>query len=122
MLSLTDGNGVDIIFENGGVQTLTRFFKCVAFGGLINCIGYLSGKVDENGDPGWHTNVLALSRNVTLKGHLSGPKERFEEMLTVVDDQHVRMIVDRVFQSEEAKNALVYLLTGNPFGKVVVKV
>ena len=79
VLALTSGAGADIIFENGGAQTLRQSFDCVAFGGLINCIGYLSGKEDAAGDR-LNTNVLALKRNVTLKGILNGPKERFEEM------------------------------------------
>ena len=46
VLKMTDGEDVDIIFENGGAATLWKSFKCIAFGGLIGCIGYLSGKED----------------------------------------------------------------------------
>src|SRR4051794_27710071 len=77
VLKMTDDEGVDIIFENGGAATLRKSFECIAFGGLINCIGYLSGKEDAVGDR-TNTNVLALKRNVTLKGLLNGPRERFE--------------------------------------------
>ena len=59
VLKMTDDEGVDIIFENGGAQTLRKSFDCIAFGGLINCIGYLSGKEDAVGDR-TNTNVLAL--------------------------------------------------------------
>ena len=57
-----------------------KIFNCVAFGGLINCIRYLSRKEDVLGDR-INTNVLALRRNVTLKGILNGPKDRFKEMV-----------------------------------------
>jgi len=121
VLKLTDGEGVDIIFENGGAQTLRKSFDCIAFVGLINCIGYLSGKEDSVGDR-TNTNVLALRRNVTLKGLLNGPRERLEEMLKFYDEKKIKQVVDRVFGFEEAKEALEYLFKGGHFGKVVVKV
>jgi len=74
VLRMTDGEGVDIIFENGGAATLRKSFECIAFGGLINCIGYLSGKEDAVGNR-TSTNVLALKRNVTLKGLLNAPRD-----------------------------------------------
>ncbi|CAG8977378.1 hypothetical protein HYALB_00007008 [Hymenoscyphus albidus] len=120
-LSLTSQLGPDIIFENGGALTLRHSFACIKFGGLINCIGYLSGKEDAPGDR-LNTNVLALLRNVTLKGILNGPKERFEEMIAFMTEKNVKPVVDRVFKFEEAKEGLEYLFGGGHFGKVVVKV
>lgn len=120
VLSLTDNEGVDIIFENGGQATLRKSFECIAFGGLINCIGYLSGKEDKEGDR-TNTNVLALKRNVTLKGLLNGPRERFEEMLAFYTEKEIKPVVDRTFKFEEAKEALTYLFGGGHFGKVVIE-
>lgn len=112
---------MDIIFENGGAQTLRKSFDCIAFGGLINCIGYLPGKEDPVGDR-TNTNVLALRRNVTLKGLLNGPRERLEEMLKFYDEKNIRPVVDKVFTFEQVKEGLEYLFKGGHFGKVVVKV
>lgn len=121
VLKMTKDEGVDIIFENGGAQTLRKSFNCVTFGGLIDCIGYLSGKEDAPGDR-LNTNVLALLRNVTLKGILNGPKERFEEMLAFYEEKKIKPVVDKVFGFEESKEALIYLFKGGHFGKVVIKV
>lgn len=112
---------MDIIFENGGAQTLRKSFECVTFGGLINCIGYLSGKVDDAEDR-TNTNLLALKRNVTLKGILNGPRERFEEMLEFYEKKGIKPVVDKVFTFEESKEALHYLFAGGHFGKVVIKI
>ena len=122
VLKFTDGEGVDIIFENGGAQTLRKSFDCVAFGGLINCIGYLSGKEDAEDGDRLNTNVLALRRNVTLKGILNGPKDRMEEMVRFYEKDRIRPVVDKVFEFEQAKEALEYLFSGGHFGKVVVRV
>ncbi|KAK5108729.1 hypothetical protein LTR62_007876 [Meristemomyces frigidus] len=121
VLRLTSGAGASVIFENGGAATLRKSFDCVAFGGLINCIGYLSGKEDVSEDR-MHTNVLALKRNVTLKGLLNGPKERFEEMVGFYAQHQIRPVVDRVVSFGEAREGLEYLFSGGHFGKVVVKV
>ncbi|KAI0097938.1 hypothetical protein GGR51DRAFT_552828 [Nemania sp. FL0031] len=121
VLKLTSGRGVDIILECGGTRTLGKSFRCIAFGGLISAIGYLSGKEDAIG-ASFNANVLALSRNVTFKGIINGPKDRFEEALLLYKEKQIRPVVDRTFQFEQADEALKYLFSGAHFGKVVVKV
>lgn len=120
-MRLTNDHGVAIILEAGGAQTLRKSFNCIAFGGLINAIGYLSGKEDDPGDR-LNANVLALRRNVTLKGILNGPKDRFEEMLQFYDQHKIKPVVDRVFPFDQAKEAFKYLYSGGHFGKVVIRV
>jgi NADPH:quinone reductase-like Zn-dependent oxidoreductase len=121
VLNATDQRGADIVIEVGGAQTLRKSFECVRFGGLIACIGYLSGKQDEAGDR-TNTNLLCLKRNVTLKGIVNGPRDELERMLEFYKEKQIRPVVDRVFKFEEAKDALKYLFGGGHFGKVVVKV
>lgn len=119
---ITKNNGADIILETGGAQTLRKSFDCIAFGGLIDAVGYLSGKVDAAGDDRLNTNLLALRRNVTIKGILNGPKDRFEEMCTFYAKHAIRPVVDKVFDFAHADEAIQYLYSGGHFGKVVVKV
>ncbi|TGJ84345.1 hypothetical protein E0Z10_g4414 [Xylaria hypoxylon] len=103
------------------VQTLGKSLRCVAFGGLINAVGYLSGKEEATGDR-FNANVLALSRNVTFKGIINGPKDRFEEVLRFYAGERIELVINRTFGFEEADEALECLLSGAHFGKVVVKV
>lgn len=121
VLAATGDEGADIIIEVGGAQTLRKSFDCVRFGGLISCIGYLSGKQDDAGDR-TNTNLLCLKRNVTLKGILNGPREELERMLRFYDEKKIKPVVDRVWKFEEADQALQYLFSGGHFGKVVVRV
>lgn len=117
----TEGHGADIILETGGAQTLRKSFDCIAFGGLIDCIGYLSGKVDATDDR-LNVNLLALRRNVTLKGILNGPKDRFEEMIQFYSTHQIHPVVHQVFPFTEAKEAFKFLESGSHFGKVVIRV
>ncbi len=121
VMKITNGKGADIIFEQGGPQTLAKSFACVKWGGLISAIGYLSGKQDD-ADDRMNTNVLALRRNVTLKGIWNGPKDRLEEAIEVFQENQIHPIVDKVFDFDNAKEALEYVAAGSHFGKVVVKV
>jgi NADPH:quinone reductase-like Zn-dependent oxidoreductase len=84
-------------------------------------VGYLSGKEDATGSK-MNTNVLALKRNVTLKGILNGPRDRFEEMLRWYEEKGIKPVVDKTFSFDQARDALLYLQSGGHFGKVVVKV
>ncbi|KAK3315969.1 alcohol dehydrogenase [Apodospora peruviana] len=122
VMALTGGKGADVIFETGGAQTLYRSLDCVAFGGLIACIGYLSGKEDAPGSR-MNLNLLALRRNVTLKGIIVGPRDVFEgEMMPFYEQARIKPVVDRVFGFDEGKEAVKYLFGGGHFGKVVVRV
>ncbi|KAF7191267.1 Zinc-type alcohol dehydrogenase-like protein [Pseudocercospora fuligena] len=121
VMKLTNNEGADIIFETGGAQTLRKSFDCITFGGIIVAIGYLSGKEDSSGES-LHTNVLALRRNVTLKGVINGPRERFEEMADFYAQKQIHPVIDKVFTFDQAKDAIKYLYSGSHFGKVVVKV
>lgn len=120
VMQLTNNEGVDMILENGGAKTLRKSFNCIAFGGLINCIGYLSGKQDDPQDR-TNTNVLAIQRNVTLKGLLNGPRDRFEEMMHFYEANKIKPVVDRVFRFDETKEAFSYLYNGGHFGKIVIR-
>lgn len=120
-MRLTNGNGVDLIFENGGAQTTSKSFDCIAFGGTIASIGYVSGKFDAPEDR-TNINVRALSKNFTLVGILNGPKDRLQELLAFCEKGKIRPVVDKVFGFEQAKDALEYLWSGSHFGKVVIRV
>ncbi|KAF4985205.1 hypothetical protein FDECE_16734 [Fusarium decemcellulare] len=127
VMKATSGRGADIIFETGGSRTLRKSFESVAFGGLINCVGYLSGKEEEKqGDAAEGgkvgVSVLALRRNVTLRGILNGPKDRFEEMVAFYDKHKIRPVVCKVYELEKANEAFKYLYSGGHFGKVVIRV
>jgi NADPH:quinone reductase-like Zn-dependent oxidoreductase len=121
VMEFTQNHGADIILETGGAQTLRKSFDCIAFGGLIDCIGYVSGKVDAEEDR-LNVNLLALRRTVTLKGIINGPKDRFEEMIRFYEAKQIRPVVNRVFSFAEAKEAFKFLESGSHFGKVVIKV
>ncbi|KAK4201497.1 putative zinc-containing alcohol dehydrogenase [Triangularia verruculosa] len=122
VMKITGNAGADVIIETGGAGTLYKSLDCIGFGGLISCVGYVSGREDKAGEARPNLNLLALRRTVTLKGIINGPKDRFEEMCQFYEKHQIRPVVDRVFSFKAASEAFKYLASGSHFGKVVVKV
>ncbi|EED19763.1 alcohol dehydrogenase, zinc-containing, putative [Talaromyces stipitatus ATCC 10500] len=122
VLKYTSDHGADIILEIGGSKTLRRSFDCIAWGGLIASIGYLSGKQDDQVQDLLNINVLALRKNVTLKGILNGPRDQLEELLAFAEKNKITFVVDKVFEWKDAKEAFKYVDAGSHFGKVIIKV
>ncbi|KAM3429305.1 hypothetical protein MY4824_008329 [Beauveria thailandica] len=144
VLDATGGRGADIIFETGdgaraaaggSARTLRKSFKCVAFGGVINCIGSPSSdRSDDDNDNGGgddgktpelhrlNVNALALARNVTIKGVLNGGRNRLEEALAFYEEHRIKPVVDKTYAFAEAKEAMAHVKQGKQFGKVVITV
>ncbi|KAH8593765.1 putative alcohol dehydrogenase [Bisporella sp. PMI_857] len=125
VLCFTNGNGADIIVENGGPATLDQSLSCVAPGGNISVVGSLSGIADGDSKQKSELGLgmKLILRNAALKGINAGPKDRMEEMPNIVYiGKEIHLIVDRVFDFKAAKEAFKYLYNGSHFGKVVIKV
>jgi NADPH:quinone reductase-like Zn-dependent oxidoreductase len=113
---LTGGLGVDHIVEVGGVGTLARSFKALAFGGKIALIGVLAG---SKGD----ANPLSLMmKGGNLHGIYVGSTAMFEAMNRAISWNGIKPLVDRVFPFDEAANAYRHLTSGDFMGKIVITV
>ncbi|KAL8294475.1 hypothetical protein RB597_007855 [Gaeumannomyces tritici] len=115
-------------FSADGVPQTHRVFPSAGLvGGLVSCIGYLSGTHEKAASedaaaPRPHVNLLALTRNSTIKGILNGPQDGFVEMNAFLAGKGVKPLVEWVFSLEEGKEAMQYLASGSHFGKVVLRV
>ncbi|KAI2904221.1 hypothetical protein CBS11852_1582 [Aspergillus niger] len=121
VMEVTNGHGADIILETGGSQTLGQSFVCAAYGGLINCIGYTSGKTQASGEQK-NVNLLTLSRSLTLKGSVNGPTDRFEELIKFGERHEIHPVICKAFPFSQARDAFRYLESGSHFGKIVIQV
>lgn len=128
VLDMTNRAGADLIIETGGMRTLRKAFDCVAFGGTIACIGFTSGKGEQEDKAGdtnnMNINTLAQKRNVTLRGVIgSGPRDRMEEMLAFYEKNGIKPVIAKQFAFEELREAMKLLDEGaDIFGSIVLKV
>ncbi|KAL4934071.1 uncharacterized protein BDV17DRAFT_278448 [Aspergillus undulatus] len=121
MMEVTNGHGADIILETGGSRGLEKAFPCAAYGGLINCIGYTSGKTQAAGEQP-NINFLTISRCLTLRGFVNVPTDRFEETVRYIEKNRIRPVNCMVLGLGEVKEAFKYLEAGSHSGKIVIRV
>lgn len=113
--AITNGRGFDHIVELGGAATLAQSLRCIRPGGTISMIGVLSGGVPSV------PLGLIVTRQVRLQGITVGHRDGFEAMLRAIGRFELRPVVDRVFDFEELKEALLYLKSGAQFGKICIR-
>ncbi|MBV8677426.1 MAG: NAD(P)-dependent alcohol dehydrogenase [Planctomycetaceae bacterium] len=112
---LTGGRGVDHVVEVGGAGTLPRSLNAVRMGGRISQIGILSGAGEVNPIP-------ILMKSVHVQGIFVGSRAMFEDMNRAIGLSQLRPVIDRVFDFDEARDALRHMESGAHFGKIVIRV
>ena len=115
VLELTAKRGVDHVIEVGGAGTLPRSLNSVRYGGHIALIGALSG-------PGEINPVSVFMKSVRLQGLFVGSRKMFEDLNRALKAGGVRPDIDRVFDFDQAPEALRYMESGAHFGKIVVRI
>ncbi|PYI30579.1 NAD(P)-binding protein [Aspergillus indologenus CBS 114.80] len=81
VLRLTQGRGVDYIFENGGSGTIGESLNAVKMGGNISVIGFLS-QADQAKMP--DVAALALSKGAVVRGTTVGSTQLLQEVTRFV--------------------------------------
>jgi NADPH:quinone reductase-like Zn-dependent oxidoreductase len=114
VLALTDGRGVDHVVEVGGAGTLARSVEAARIGGQVHLIGVLTGG-EINPTP-------ILRRNTVLRGIYVGSRQMFQAMNAAISLHHIRPVIDRVFDFEQAREAYHYLKAQTHVGKVVIRI
>lgn len=112
---LTSGIGADHVVELGGSATLRQSVRAVRSGGSVSMIGVLGGPVAELDIP------LVVMRNVRLQGVTVGSRDSLERMLTFIEQNGIRPVVDSVFPFSETVEAFRHLESASHFGKICIE-
>ena len=115
VLELTNGRGVDHVIEVGGTGTLTKSVKSVRVGGHIALIGALDMAGEFNPVP-------VFMKGIRMQGIFVGSREMFEGLNAMIEESKMKPVIDRVFDFDQAREALKYMEGGSHFGKIVVKI
>lgn len=111
----TGGLGVDQVIEVGGV-TLARSLRAAKRYGLVSVIG---------GAGGWDAQVSLLDiveSRARIAPVFVGSAAMFAAMNRAISAHRLRPIIDRVFEFDEAPQALERQASGTHIGKVVIRV
>ncbi len=122
--AMTDGRGVDVVFDPVGGDIFDSSLRCVAWGGRLVVIGFAAGRV-----PQIPANLL-LVKNVSAVGFYWGSyrshapelvEAQFEALFEWYREGHLKPHVSHVLDLEQAAEAMALLTGRRSTGKVVLK-
>jgi NADPH:quinone reductase-like Zn-dependent oxidoreductase len=111
--------GVDIVVDVGGDNTLAESVKAVRQDGLVIAAGLVAGTVKDD-----RPSLLnALWNLCIVRGVLLGTRNQFKEMNSFVEKHKIEMAVDdEVFELKDANKAYERLEGQKHFAKVIIKI
>ena len=112
---ITANEGVELVIDLGGQQTLPESLRAVRTGGTICLIGILSGL-----NIGISLGSI-VTRKLRLQGITVGNRDGMEQMMRAISQHALKPVIDRTFAFEELRSALDYLAGGVHFGKVCIR-
>ena len=115
VLEQTNGEGVDLVVEVGGVGTLPRSLRAIRMCGVIAQVGVLSGPSEPVPIP------MILHKQARIQGIYVGSRRHFEEMNKAISAAKLKP----VFESHpwtEARSVFREMESATHFGKLVLKV
>ena len=114
VLRLTAGHGADHVVETAALSTLPQSYQAVAPRGEIALLGVLTR---PNGDL---SPVPLMFKGASLRGLFVGGRDMFETLLSALDANRMKPVIDTVFGFDEAPKAYDYLRSRAHLGKVVI--
>ncbi|MBI4386845.1 MAG: zinc-binding dehydrogenase [Elusimicrobia bacterium] len=112
--ALTDGRGVDVVFEHIGPAVFSKAIRCLKPGGILVTCGATTGPTVEL------DLRYVFSRELRIQGSRMGSLAEFRQALELVSAGKLKPVVDSVFPLEKAAAAQEHLASGKQFGKVVL--
>ena len=123
--SLTNGKGVDVIYDPVGGELFDECMRCINWYGRILVVGFVGGAI-----PRVPTNLILL-KSCQVIGVFYGAfsarypldnERNFKEILDYVEKGIVNPLTGKTFPLEEYKEALAWLSERRAIGKIVVKI
>src|SRR6516165_4054858 len=107
--------GVDLVVEIGGGDTIAQSFRAVRTGGTISIIGVVGGaRHDLN-------LAVLIMKAARLHGISVGNRDQLAAMITAMEQHAIRPAIDRTFPLTELRAALEHLKSQRHIGKVCVE-
>lgn len=111
---LTDGRGVDIVFEHVGAATWEKSVRSLGVKGrLVTCGATTGSEVKIN-------LVHLFIKHQQIIGSTMGPSKALTEIFKLAAGKKLHPVIDRVYSFEEVKEAHQRLEGRGQFGKIVL--
>lgn len=114
VMKITEGRGVDVVFEHIGPATWRHSVASLRTGGRVVTCGGLTGRMAE-------TDLWNLFwRQLTILGSMGATRSDMAGVLDLIRTGRVAPVIDRTFPLAETRAAQEHLEARRAFGKVVV--
>ena len=111
---LTDGKGVDLVFEHIGPETWEKSMSCLKRGGRIVTCGATSG-------PSVSFDLRFLfAKQLSISGCYLGSRSELLKIMELMESGRLKPVVDSVFPLADAVAAQTKMLDRKQFGKIVL--
>ena len=117
VLRITRGEGVHHIAEVVGGAHLNTSLKCIRQGGTIAQIGAIHGICEGTVDA-----AEIMYNAVRIQGVEVGSKEMHARMLRAMETQHMKPVIDTVFEFDDLHSAIEFQGSGGQFGKIGIRI
>ncbi len=114
--NLTNGLGVDVVFESVGEKTWAMTIAMLRPFGRVVIAGTTSG------DMGTQDLSDIYVRQLSIFGARMGTKEEFEKVLEIVAAGKLKPVIDKTFPLKDAAEAQGRMAEGKHFGKIVLEI
>jgi NADPH:quinone reductase len=120
---LTDGKGVDVVFDPVGGEVFRQSMRCVGWEGRILVVGFASGEI-----PQVATNII-LVKNVSVTGVVFGehswrhPEDTHQRLTKLLEHYAANRLHPRVMKTyplSQARHALAEIRDRRVSGKLVL--
>ena len=124
VMELTDGRGVDVVFDPVGGELFDSALSCLAWGGRILLVGFVGGipKIPANRLLVKHRSAMGSALRY-FRWHAPEKLEKSaEELMRWYDEGKLRPLVSETYSLAESATAIRRLTERQALGKVVVVV
>lgn len=112
---LTEGRGVDVVFEHIGPQTWEGSIRVLAKGGRLVTCGATSG-------PSVPLDLrYVFSRQLTILGSMMGTRAELLTLTKLIGKRVLKPMIDTVYPLQEARAAQERMLARDVFGKLLLQ-
>ena len=113
---LTEGRGVDVVFEHVGPATWRGSVKSLARGGRLVTCGATTGPIVEL------DLRFFFTKELSVMGCYMGGRRELDDVLQLVEQGRLKPVVDTLFPLKDAMKAQAKMESRNFFGKLVLRV
>ena len=125
VLKITEDKGVDVVFDGVGLDTYLSSFKSVKQRGLVCFFGNASGAVPPINPLDLAANGSIFITRPTLGHFISNPEEltlRCNDVISWIQNKNLEFTIDKIYNIEQAGEALEYMENGRSVGKVLLRI